>query len=114
YEWPGNIRELENLVMRLVAMHPGQEIMADDIPPEYCLPALHDLAECAARAGQESGEERLYFLAREQFERYLVRLMVNRYQGDKRAAARALGVSYSTVKEKIRGEEGSDAWPPAG
>jgi DNA-binding NtrC family response regulator len=115
YEWPGNIRELENLVMRLVAMHPGQEIMADDIPPEYCLPTLHELAERAARAGQEGGEERLYFLAREQFERYLVRLMVNRYQGDKRAAARALGVSYSTVKEKIRGEEGGgDAWPPGG
>jgi DNA-binding NtrC family response regulator len=114
YEWPGNVRELENLVMRLVAMHPGQEILADDIPPEYCLPTLHDLAERAARAGEQSGEDRLYFLAREQFERYLVRLMVNRCQGDKRAAARVLGVSYSTVKEKIRDEEGGDAWPPAG
>jgi DNA-binding NtrC family response regulator len=110
YAWPGNVRELENLVMRLVAVHPSQEVMAEDIPPEYCVATLHQLAERALRAGAQGSEDRLYFLAREQFERYLVRLMVNRFQGDKRAAARALGVSYSTVKEKTRGE--ADAWPP--
>jgi DNA-binding NtrC family response regulator len=105
YSWPGNIRELENLVMRLVAINPGKAIVADDIPPEYCLPALNRMAEKAAIRGERADkEERLYFLAREQFERYLVRLMVNRHRGDKRAAAKALGVSYSTVKEKTRGE----------
>ncbi len=109
YAWPGNVRELENLVMRLVAVHASQEVMAEDIPPEYCMATLHQLAERALRAGVQGSEDRLYFLAREQFERYLVRLMVNRFQGDKRAAARALGVSYSTVKEKTRGE--AEAWP---
>ena len=105
YDWPGNVRELENLVMRLVAIHPGKAIVADDIPPEYCLSTLNSLANRAARrGGKDSQEQRLYFLARDQFERYLVRLMVNRCRGDKRAAARELGVSYSTVKEKIRGE----------
>jgi DNA-binding NtrC family response regulator len=104
YDWPGNIRELENLVMRLVAIHPGKGIVADDIPPEYCLPTLNELANRAAAldAREAEKEQRLYFLARDQFERYLVRLMVNRCRGDKRAAARALGVSYSTVKEKMR------------
>ena len=105
YEWPGNIRELENLVMRLVAVNPGKAILADDIPPEFCLATLNSMAERAVRQGRHGDrEERLYFLARDQFERYLVRLMINRYSGDKRAAARALGVSYSTVKEKSRGE----------
>ncbi|ACY16777.1 sigma-54-dependent transcriptional regulator [Haliangium ochraceum] len=111
YDWPGNIRELENLVMRLVAIHPGEEITTDDIPPEYCLSSLNTVAARAIHAGAEDGgdEQRLYFLAREQFERYLVRLMVNRHQGDKRAAARALGISHSTVKEKSRGEDPD--WP---
>ena len=105
YSWPGNVRELENLVMRLVAINPGKAIVADDIPPEYCLPALNRMAERAADRGERADrEDRLYFLAREQFERYLVRLMVNRFRGDKRAAAKALGVSYSTVKDKTRGE----------
>jgi DNA-binding NtrC family response regulator len=106
YDWPGNIRELENLVMRLVAVTPGRCVVADDIPPEYCLATLNQLAEKAARMGMIGDKEsRIYFLAREQFERYLVRLMVHRHRGDKRAAAKALGVSLSTVKEKIRGAD---------
>jgi two-component system response regulator HydG len=105
YEWPGNIRELENLVMRLVAVTPSDTIMADDIPPEYCLATLNQFAEQAVTVGtSDEKETRIYFLARAQFERYLVRLMVNRCHGDKRAAARALGVSLTTVKEKSRGE----------
>jgi len=104
YTWPGNVRELENLIMRLVALHAGEKIQPDDVPTEYCLPSLYNRAKQAAEDGKGSGkkEDRLYFLARDQFERYLVRLTVNRFNGDKHAAARALGVSYSTVKEKWR------------
>ncbi|HEX5035491.1 MAG TPA: sigma-54 dependent transcriptional regulator, partial [bacterium] len=32
YGWPGNIRELENLVERMVAIHPSDNIFAEDIP----------------------------------------------------------------------------------
>ena len=35
YHWPGNIRELENLVERLVATVPGQRIAAADVPPHF-------------------------------------------------------------------------------
>jgi DNA-binding NtrC family response regulator len=110
YAWPGNVRELENLVMRLIAVHPGPDVTAEDIPPEYGATTLPQIAARALEVGLQGGEDRLYFQAREQFERYLVRMMIDRFQGDKRAAARALGVSYSTVKEKSRGE--ADAWPP--
>ena len=107
YDWPGNIRELENLIMRLVATLPGRGIGPDDIPPEYCLPTLNRLANrMAKRAARDNSERGLYFLAREQFERYLVRLMVNRLRGDKEAAARALGIGLSTVKEKLKGSAG--------
>jgi DNA-binding NtrC family response regulator len=113
YDWPGNVRELENLVMRLVAIHPGKAITRDDIPPEYCLPTLNHLAGKMLERGlrAEGRETRLYFLARDQFERYLIRLMINRCGGSKKLAARALGVSYSTVKEKSRDD---DAPEPAG
>jgi DNA-binding NtrC family response regulator len=76
----------------------------DDIPPEYVLPTLNRMANRVAKRTQRRGEgERgLYFLAREQFERYIVRLMVNRFRGDKEAAARALGIGLSTLKEKLR------------
>ena len=103
HDWPGNIRELENIIMRLVALHPGKTITPDDIPTEYCLSSLHRVAGEFATRGADSDAHKLYFLAKEQFERYLVRLMVNRHHGDKRAAARTLGVSLSTIKGKLRG-----------
>ncbi len=107
YDWPGNIRELENLIMQLVAVNPGKTIVTDDIPTEYCLPSLNKLSEQVAQQslrgdGKVAKEDRLYFLARDQFERYLVRLMVRRCGGDRKRAARELGVSLSTIKEKLR------------
>ncbi len=101
YPWPGNVRELENLIMRLVAVNPGKLVGADDIPLDYCLESLHELAGQVLEENEPgTGERALYRLARKQFERYLVRLMVGRCGGDKRAAARVLGISYSLVKEK--------------
>ncbi len=99
YTWPGNIRELGNLVMRLVATCSDGVVAPDDIPPEYWLSYLNEEAH---KSATRHSEGRLYFLARDQFERYLVRHMVHRAGGNKRKAARDLGVSYSTVKEKNR------------
>jgi len=36
YAWPGNIRELSNLVERLAILFPTGEIGLDDLPPKYC------------------------------------------------------------------------------
>lgn len=33
YDWPGNIRELENAVMRAIALGKGKEILPADLPP---------------------------------------------------------------------------------
>ena len=35
YEWPGNIRELSNLVQRLIVLHPSQVVGKDELPSEY-------------------------------------------------------------------------------
>jgi DNA-binding NtrC family response regulator len=106
YPFPGNIRELENLVLRLVVMASDEVITSDAIPPEYWIPTLSEAAH--RRAASQGGEHRLYKLARAQFERYLVRMMVARCHGNKKEAARRLGVSYSTVKDKCRrGDEDS-------
>jgi len=37
YDWPGNIRELENLLTKLVALSPGESITADLIPENLCI-----------------------------------------------------------------------------
>ncbi len=105
YPWPGNVRELENLVSRLVVLSSGRSIRLDDIPIEYCLEHLSTLAVWYASRHADSDDNGLYRLAVSQFERYLVRQMVDRCHGNKAVAARKLGVSYSTVKNKVSGSE---------
>ena len=36
YHWPGNIRELENLVESMVVLAPGREVLPEDIPRRRC------------------------------------------------------------------------------
>jgi DNA-binding NtrC family response regulator len=105
YSWPGNVRELENLVMRLVAMRPGGQVRIEDIPPEYCLEHLGQLAVHLAQQ-DERNDRSLYDLATAHFERYLVRHMIERCHGNKTEAARSLGISYSTLKTKLTPTQG--------
>jgi len=35
YGWPGNIRELRNLIERLLILHEGHEVRATDLPGEF-------------------------------------------------------------------------------
>jgi DNA-binding NtrC family response regulator len=100
YDWPGNIRELENLMMRMVALAPRTEIREDDIPPEYWLPTLNQVADDFV--ARPEARQNLFYLATQQFQRYLIRLMIARSHGNKRLAARALGISYTTLKDKLR------------
>ncbi|HKA87217.1 MAG TPA: sigma-54 dependent transcriptional regulator [Haliangiales bacterium] len=101
YRWPGNVRELENLIMRLVALHPGATIRGLDIPVEYCTEHLGKLAASSAEREKTTNKRSLYELACDHFERFFVRHMIERCGGNKAEAARRLGVSYSTIKNKL-------------
>jgi two-component system response regulator HydG len=72
YNWPGNIRELQNALKRAIAMGRGETITADDLPD----------AVVAAAVARPAGPGAGYFDLREQhvaaFERnYLERLLHN-------------------------------------
>ena len=43
YDWPGNIRELSNLVDRFSALHPGAEVDLRDVMPGMVPPALRSV-----------------------------------------------------------------------
>jgi len=62
--WPGNIRELENLIERLVAIGEGEIISLEDIPLEYYVPFLD--------ANEEGSKEDMLKKACMTFERNLI------------------------------------------
>lgn len=98
YHWPGNVRELVNLVERAVVTCQGDMITVADLPPqvrEY-LPRKNDSK-----------------LLRHAVEETTARLVLDAYKnyGSTRKAAKALGVSQTTVVRILKrlresGEEG--------
>ncbi|HEX2573992.1 MAG TPA: sigma-54 dependent transcriptional regulator [Polyangia bacterium] len=101
YRWPGNVRELENLIMRMVVLHSDSKVRMEDLPVDYCIDHLIKVTIREADRGRNGERSRLYSLACDLFERYLVKHMVDRCGGNKAEAARKLSVSYATVKNKM-------------
>ena len=91
YWWPGNIRELENLIERVVATCDGEWITADDLPLEFHV----------AELDHHDGDGSLLDRALVAFERnYLIRAL-ERNNWNVTQTARYLGVPLSTLKFKI-------------
>jgi DNA-binding NtrC family response regulator len=93
YAWPGNIRELRNVLERAL-------IMAPDV--EELLPA-HLPAELTAQSGHadHSGSADVEMTLEELERRHIIRMLA--HSGDNRSrAARALGISRATLYEKLR------------
>ena len=92
YWWPGNIRELENLIERLVAVSDKEWITEEDLPIEYYLPQAEPDAD---RAGSLLTE------ACDTFERNFIVKSLERSGWNVTATARYLGVPLSTLKNKM-------------
>jgi len=94
YPWPGNIRELENLMERLVAMTSGELISEEDIPIEYHLSHLNP--------ERDSQGSSLFENACRTFERNFILKVFERVDWSRSKAARVLGVPFSTLKYKMK------------
>jgi two-component system response regulator AtoC len=92
YWWPGNIRELENLIERLVAVSDKEWITDDDLPLEYHFAKLD--------SGPTSGEA-LFQEACDTFERNFVLRALEKCDWNVTATARYLGIPLSTLKHKM-------------
>jgi len=89
HDWPGNVRELRNRVERAVALAAGPWIEASDLFPERRLSADGDETPTLARV-------------REEAERRHIAAVLARTGGAVREAAALLGVSRTTLWEKMR------------
>ncbi|TCK16880.1 Fis family nitrogen metabolism transcriptional regulator NtrC [Thiogranum longum] len=110
-EWPGNVRQIENLCRWLMVMAPGQEIRIDDLPVEL---RQSSGSESTVAQGWESalrawasrklaeGEEALLEEALPAFERVMIETALAQTGGRRQDAARLLGWGRNTLTRKIR------------
>ena len=110
--WPGNVRQLENICRWLTVMASGSEIFPSDLPPELLeektvAPSgtgdnwqqlLANWAKCAL----DSGEKELLTYALPEFERILLEAALNHTNGHKQDAAKVLGWGRNTLTRKLK------------
>jgi len=94
YNWPGNIRELENLIERLIAISDGDVISEQDIPIEYYWTEF-----LPPKATPE--DEGLLTRACETFERNFILKVLEKNRWRRKETARSLGIPLSTLKYKL-------------
>ena len=92
YWWPGNIRELENLIERLVAISEKSWITEDDLPFEFRMAEL----DRTDRKGESLFQEAMVA-----FERNLLVRALEKNGWNVTATARYLGLPLSTMKFKL-------------
>ena len=99
YDWPGNIRELENAIEHAVVMsHSGTEMDVRDLPPEI---GVREGAGLAAPV--VIPDEGVCFASMvSQLERDLILGSLEKTGGNKRQAARLLQLSRTTFIDKLQ------------
>ena len=88
YDFPGNVRELENLIERAYAFGARDEITRENLPALTGRPAPAAPAEDVPTV--------------EEAERDVIRRALARYGSDKEKAARALGLTVRTLYRRIK------------
>ena len=112
YGWPGNIRELENLVERLSILKGFGEVAPQDLPAKY-----KSAAACYAETGSiDIPEEGLDFNnAVDQFENALIVKALEKTGWNKNQAAMLLRLNRTTLVEKMKKKglrASTDAYDP--
>lgn len=99
YEWPGNVRQLRNVVERTVIMAPGDRIGRIDLD---LLPAevLGDPGEMGGSANAIMGSPLRE--ARETFEREYLRIQIRRFSGNISRTASFIGMERSALHRKLK------------
>jgi DNA-binding NtrC family response regulator len=103
YAWPGNVRQLENLVERLVIFCPGGEIGADLIPAEFRNDADEPPVPApTAPAPVPSAPPAADIRPIDEMERQAIVDALAKCNGNVREAAKLLGLGQATVYRKIK------------
>jgi len=111
YSWPGNVRQLENLVMRLATLNDSGQIEADELPPEIRnassgKPASSEPGFAMKSDPHIAAMEEVLPLKQyiKNVEETYIKRIINFNNGNKEKAARQLGISLATLYRKFDSE----------
>jgi sigma-54 dependent transcriptional regulator, acetoin dehydrogenase operon transcriptional activator AcoR len=97
YHWPGNVRELRNVIESLVLTCAGTEVAIEDLPAEIleASPAATDTNSATSPIAPEAA-------SLDDFEHVAIKRALETSHGNLTQAARALGISRSTLYRKVQ------------
>jgi DNA-binding NtrC family response regulator len=98
YDYPGNVRELENAIERACALCEEDLILSSDLPPQIVAAAQGEKNEQAV-ASMPVGQSLDEFI--QQQERGYIEATLNHCSGSREKAASMLGISMATLYRKV-------------
>jgi DNA-binding NtrC family response regulator len=96
YDWPGNVREMRNIIERCVVLEEMETITRTHLLPSLAGWAEKELPGSSRIILPEEG------LCLEDLEKDLIRQALERTDSNQAKAARLLGISYDTLRYQIK------------
>ena len=96
YRWPGNIRELRNVIERLVVLESTEIILPEHLPKEITRQMAADVPLSDGFLLPEEG------INLDDLEKKLIMQALKKAAGNKTLAAKLLGLSYDSLRYQIK------------
>lgn len=93
HDYPGNIRELQNILEHAFVLCSGHQIELENLPPEFRPAGMAERSEAGPSATLSS------------MEKFLITEALRRHGGSRKRAAQVLGIDTSTLYRKIKALE---------
>ena len=99
YNYPGNVRELENIIERTVALEGGATILPESLPPFVSTPSGRKMASSQDIEVTEDGVDLDKIIG--QIEKELLIKAIHTANGVKKRAAKLLGISFRSMRYRV-------------
>jgi DNA-binding NtrC family response regulator len=107
YDWPGNVREMRNVIERAMLLDAQEELLVSHLPPEIRGQAGSEIPTVRAAAATVASS--FFPKTLRDMERIQIERTLEETHGNKSRAAAILGISRQTLREKLKSFHGGEA-----